>query len=162
MKYPRAVSGLASLLVAGTAFWFDRVTKQFMMKEGPAIQPMGRIISLTVHHNFGLIANLAVPMPIILVVTSLFSLAVAGLAVRTIRAGRLLESVFLALIFAGAVSNLMDRVVWGFVFDWILLFDRSIINIADIWITVGALGFVFFSQRSAKLLAKIDEEKKTA
>lgn len=47
----------------------------------------------------------------------------------------------LSLIIIGGVSNLFDRIVFGYVIDWINLpiFPFSIFNIADIAIIIGLL-----------------------
>lgn len=52
----------------------------------------------------------------------------------------------LALIFAGAVGNGIDRAVYGFVVDFISVkwFDFPVFNIADIAIVVGAILIVLY------------------
>ena len=44
-----------------------------------------------------------------------------------------------ALIAAGGVSNLFDRIYYGGVVDYLILFSRSAINLADIMILAGVL-----------------------
>ncbi len=48
------------------------------------------------------------------------------------------------LIFVGALSNLIDRMIYGHVVDYLNLFDWSIFNIADLMIFIG-VGAVLFS-----------------
>lgn len=43
------------------------------------------------------------------------------------------------LIFAGALSNVCDRMVYGCVVDYLPFFSLSMFNLADVWITCGAL-----------------------
>jgi len=61
---------------------------------------------------------------------------------KYVRANKMVQAVALAEIFGGALGNLIDRVTRGYVFDWILLFGQSAINIADIAIIEGALVFI--------------------
>jgi len=47
----------------------------------------------------------------------------------------------LLLVLAGGLSNLIDRLILGYVVDWIYLpfFPYSVLNLADIYITLGAI-----------------------
>ena len=54
-----------------------------------------------------------------------------------------LGKIFFSMTVAGGVSNLLDRIIRGFVVDFIdinQLFSFAIFNVADIFITVGVLG----------------------
>lgn len=55
----------------------------------------------------------------------------------------------LALVFAGAVGNYADRVVRGYVVDFVHLTHWPVFNLADVYVTVGALGLLLLSRRSA-------------
>ncbi len=57
--------------------------------------------------------------------------------------------IFFSLTFAtaGALSNLIDRVLWGHTIDYILIFT-GIINLADVLIFVGIAGFWYFSRKN--------------
>ena len=58
----------------------------------------------------------------------------------------------IALIYAGAIGNLIDRLMFGYVRDFIYfeLIDFPIFNVADICLTVGvtlyAINFLFFNK----------------
>lgn len=54
---------------------------------------------------------------------------------------------FVAMIMGGTISNLIDRVVYGFVIDYIDVLIWPTFNIADIGITVGALGTIWHLMR---------------
>jgi signal peptidase II len=51
----------------------------------------------------------------------------------------MLQVAGLAIAIGGALGNLWDRLEWSFVFDWILIVNRSVINLADIAIALGLL-----------------------
>jgi len=53
----------------------------------------------------------------------------------------------LSLATAGALSNLIDRVVYGHTVDYILIFT-GIINLADVLIVVGIVGYVYYSRKT--------------
>jgi signal peptidase II len=53
----------------------------------------------------------------------------------------------LALVLGGAIGNLIDRVLYGYVVDFVLLYWRSwsypAFNVADAAITLGVAGLLY-------------------
>lgn len=49
------------------------------------------------------------------------------------------QKIFLIFIFSGAISNLIDRVRFGCVVDYIDLKFWPVFNLADVYITVGVI-----------------------
>ena len=69
-----------------------------------------------------------------------------------------------AVIVAGAVGNLYDRLRFGYVVDFLDLKWWPVFNVADIGITVGFTLFVyalFFTDRGKRLLDDGDSEEKS-
>jgi lipoprotein signal peptidase len=56
----------------------------------------------------------------------------------------------------GALGNIYDRMVYGYVFDWILLFESSIVNVADMAVIVGVVWYAIMWQQS-----ELDDDTKT-
>lgn len=108
-------------------------------------------ISLTDHNNYGLIGNFPLPkyLIVLLMLTALFLVIKALLF--TWRQNHAAGVVGLSLILAGALGNLTDRLVHGYVYDWILLLNTSVINMADILITAGILIYVYSQIKSGVL-----------
>jgi signal peptidase II len=50
--------------------------------------------------------------------------------------------VALGMILAGGLGNLISRIMWGGVWDWITIGDFPSFNIADMLITIGNILFV--------------------
>ncbi len=144
MSVKRLRLALALAGLAGGVFSFDRWTKiHFFSEPEQTLIPFW--LSLTHHQNRGLLANIAVPMPLILGLTILISLGLIFAIVQELKqtTPSTTRSLAYALILGGAIGNVVDRLMYGFVFDWILLCSRSIINIADIAIGLGILLWVF-------------------
>lgn len=143
----------AAVLGAAVVFCADRITKIVMRSvineggsriqaaNGPVRGDHG-LISVVWHQNEGIIANLPVPMWVIVVVSVVILALVAHAVVTAIRQGRGWQALWLGVLIGGAMGNLYDRIVVGYVFDWILLFGRSAVNLADAGIVAGAVGYV--------------------
>lgn len=135
--------------IAGTVFVLDLLTKawilaSFSLYESRAVIP--GLFHLTYVRNpgaaFGLFSGRAASFrtPFFLIVT-VAALGAILFAVRRLSADRQWTLWALALIFGGAAGNLVDRVRWGEVVDFLDVFWRShhwpAFNVADSAITVG-------------------------
>lgn len=83
--------------------------------------------------------------PVIIVITSLFCAgAVLALVSKSIKSN--VANIALAMVLGGAVGNLIDRIHSGYVVDMFeFIFIRfAVFNIADIFITAGAILFCLF------------------
>lgn len=58
-------------------------------------------------------------------------------------------NIFLVLCLAGALSNALDRLIYGCVVDYIQLFRFPVFNLADILISGGVILFLFFGTQPA-------------
>jgi signal peptidase II len=103
---------------------------------------------LTLVHNrgaaFGILKNQAA----LFIFTSLFAIILLILSLKNNRHKKLF-SVALSLILAGALGNLIDRLFFGYVIDFLDFRVWPVFNIADSAITVGAvlLGWTLLWQR---------------
>lgn len=112
------------------------------------------IISITQHQNHGIVANIPVPIPIIITLTLVALVAIAVALVRSIRQNAWPLAAGYTILAAGALSNLLDRLMWGFVNDWLLLGGRSIVNAADIFVATGLLIVLLKTPRVSRLDTK--------
>lgn len=54
---------------------------------------------------------------------------------------------FLIFITAGAFSNIVDRIIYGYVIDYFNFFKLNYFNLADIYILTGAILYIFYILR---------------
>lgn len=141
-------------------FLFDRVTKFFVTEysiDTLASPRIDGVIELSLVHNHGAAwGSFSGMVGALVVVTAILCLVIAFYALLASSEASLLEMVGLALVFAGGVGNLVDRIVNGYVIDFItpLFIDFPTFNIADIGITCGIVCVIvafiikFFAMRA--------------
>ena len=97
-------------------------------------------MQLQLSSNSGVAFSLGADLPrwVILAVTGLVTLALAGYACRTAPTTSAAGRVGLAAILAGAIANVADRAGDGTVTDYLYTGWWPTFNLADSFITVGA------------------------
>lgn len=146
-KRRAGIRALAAFAITAFAFVLDRATKQIFLKNLPPFGIPG-LIEPVDHHNFGLIANFPVPRLLIIIGTTIIITWIIWRIIRRTSDMTARDIFPLALLIGGAIGNLYDRIFFGFVFDWILLFGRSAVNLADAAVALGIVWFVIISRSS--------------
>lgn len=143
------------LVAAVTLYALDRITKAFvantLMVTGEHIGVLPGIVSFRFVANTGAAFSLGEGMGIAFaLLAAVVVLAIAVYLIRTPQVSRI-EVLGLGLVAGGAVGNALDRVLLGYVIDFIAtdFIDFPVFNVADIGICVGVvlafIGFMFLS-----------------
>lgn len=134
--------------VAAVALAIDQLTKfwaQAVLADGHTVPVIPGLLSLTLVHNPG--ASLGLGSSMTWVISLLAIAACVALTVLALRTASMRWTLFLALAFAGAFGNLIDRVAYadgflnGKVVDF-LNYGWSVGNVADIWLMLAGAGIV--------------------
>jgi signal peptidase II len=150
--------GLAALVVAVdqlTKAWVDRSFPQASIHgpgsglAGPA-PIVGDFVRITKTYNDGGIFGLLGDAAPLLAVASLFVIGFIVLyQARAARTGPLLLTVTLGLLLGGAIGNLVDRLRYGYVIDWVDTglgtFRWYTFNVADAAISLALVGLITLS-----------------
>ena len=131
----------------------DQVSKLavlFLMQPGQSIPVLSDFVRITFVRNsgaaFGLLSGNSVAF--LLLMTSLAIAALLFLLLRSRRSDAQ-TSCYLVLVVAGAVGNLLDRLRFGEVVDFIDVGWKNVrwpvFNVADSAVTVGVLLFLYHS-----------------
>ncbi|MGD0096868.1 MAG: signal peptidase II [Terracidiphilus sp.] len=160
MKFtaPRRLHWL--LLISAVIIFLDRVTKTWVtlhIKYGGAIPVIPRVLRITHWTNdgaaFSLFAESAKPNLVRWGLIGFTLLAALVILIVLVRIGDrfTLAAVALALIFAGALGNVHDRIAYGSVVDFIEVhifhYHFPDFNIADSSVCIGACLLILDSMR---------------
>ena len=145
----------AIVVIAGTIVALDQITKAVVLEHlppGVAIHLIDGFLSLTLVMNTGLAFGLLGGLPAawrwsVAVLSIVALLVLARVALRVLADGGWLARMSVALIFGGAVGNLIDRARFGAVVDFVDAHIRGYhwpaFNVADSAITIGVTLLAF-------------------
>lgn len=150
---------ILALCLLGTTVGCDRVTKHLAteLADAPARSLLYDTVRLQYAENTGAFLSLGANLPdavrtwLLTVGVAVLLIVVAVLAIWQRWEGASLAGA--TLMWAGGVSNLIDRVVHGHVVDFINLgigsLRTGIFNIADVAVSLGAVLIVFDGRRDS-------------
>ena len=118
----------------------DRAAKSlaaFYLAEA-TVKEKTRFLSLALHYNQGISFSLLKNFPSVSLTASVLGIVILGaLCFKNIS---LRSSTAVLFLWAGAIGNLTDRLLYGYIIDW--LYVGIYINLADIWLCAGCLMIV--------------------
>jgi signal peptidase II len=114
-----------------------------------------KFFCLELYKNYHLIFNFKIPTIFLYSLISLTLLILLIFLIKEYYAKNTFFIFCLSLIVVGAISNLIDRLLFGYVVDFLSFFDYSIFNLADVYIFAG-VGLILI-----KLLNKSTKSKIT-
>ncbi|KNZ70152.1 lipoprotein signal peptidase [Thermincola ferriacetica] len=133
-------------LIAIIVFTVDRLTKisvQRYMEPGQSIPLVRPIFHLTYVHNYGAAFGMLAHKTTFFIVVTVVVLSVVAFFYRRIPKEKKLLLIALALQFGGAIGNLTDRLIYGYVIDFLDFRVWPVFNIADSAIVIG-VGLLFW------------------
>jgi len=130
------VLALSSLVVI-----VDRLTKYLLFRnlsEGKSVRVVPGLFHITLVLNSGAAFGLFKGRSVFFMVSSVLVIALIFLYLWRGSCREILVMTALGLILGGAVGNLIDRVLFGYVIDFLDFRIWPVFNIADASITIGA------------------------
>jgi len=147
-----SIKNIAIALAIAIFFIVDRILKILAVNSGtlPPIKLVGDIFTFDFTANYymafslpfsGLPLNIIILLLIISLIAVIAFLAFSGKQYK-------LEITLLSFILFGAISNILDRLIYGYVVDYLYLKNFTIFNLADVMISGGALILIFKNIRN--------------
>ena len=102
-------------------------------------------IDFALHKNPGIAFDIPVPLSIVVIFTILVSILLIKYALRRWKSHQKSSAAALVVVI-GALGNMIDRIINNFTTDYIILFERSAINLSDILIVFGAILLIYYTE----------------
>jgi len=137
---------LFTILITFSVVCVDRVTKFFiseLLVYGESLPIIRNILHMTLVHNTGIAFGFFKDQGIIFIVIPIVAIFLLAFNIYYYRQNHeALNRIYImgfSLILGGAIGNLIDRIVYGHVIDFIDFRIWPVFNIADSAITIGAI-----------------------
>lgn len=137
-----------SLIILGIGI--DQLSKFFAVKYLVQTEYViiPKIFSFSLHYNPGI--AFSIPIKSILfpvIVLSLLSFLIIKYKNHWFNLTDKITIYSLVLIYAGAISNIIDRLIIEKVIDFISIYNFPVFNLADSFISLGAILIIFYQKR---------------
>lgn len=135
------ISGITVLSVV----FLDRVSKILfsnLLSLGESIPVIRNVFHFTLVHNTGIAFGLFKNQGIVFVIIPIIAVILIGFNIYYYRNSKEVSRIYIvafSLILGGAIGNLIDRIYFGHVIDFIDFRIWPVFNLADSAITVGAV-----------------------
>lgn len=139
---------IAFVVIAVVAFALDRISKLLVLDRiavGDAVSVIGSTLEFRHTENTGIAFGLFAGAGVVVVIGTLIVGAMLFFFLLRVHPSDWLTQIGGALITGGALGNLVDRVHYGYVVDFIHVPRWPTFNVADVWITLG-VAFVLLAQ----------------
>lgn len=140
----KKISNYSIYIIALCLIFIDQISKYFIDKTFILASPfniISNIVSLQKVYNTGAAFSLFEGNVVLLALVSVLAVIfIVGYLLKSTSKSYLLLSIGWALLLGGTIGNLIDRIVHGYVIDFINLnfINFPIFNFADIFINIGA------------------------
>lgn len=140
---------LLALATVGVIVFVDRITKIFfsdLLSHGESIPVIRNVFHMTLVHNTGIAFGLFKDQGVVFIIIPLIAVFLLIFNIYSYKHDQnfsLSYIVALSLILGGAIGNLTDRFLFGYVIDFIDFRVWPVFNVADSAITIGALIILF-------------------
>ena len=135
-----------SLMITFSVIFIDRITKVFfssLLEVGESLPVIRHALHMTLVHNTGIAFGFFKDQGAVFIVIPLIAVVLLVFNIYYYRQNnQVLSRIYImafSLILGGAIGNLIDRMVYGYVIDFIDVRIWPVFNIADSAITMGAV-----------------------
>ena len=134
-----------TLILASILAFIDQLTKNLAVKHlDSPIKIIGEFFILEYAENKGMAFGISMPPKILLILSLALFVFIIYLAARELNLNLFLSRLCAALVIGGALGNIIDRIVNGYVVDFIKIWKWPNFNFADVFIVAGILLTIVF------------------
>ena len=133
-------------------FILDRYLKNITLLNHNPIKLIGDLLTLNFTPNYYIAFSLPISGPILNIAIILLILIIFLLIIRILKKTKQFEvnSIALTFILFGAINNIVDRLLFGFVVDYLELKYFTVFNLSDVMISLGAIILIIINIKTKK------------
>ena len=132
---------------------FNFIVSENIIKYGDRLVE-NPILNILLIQNQGAAFNIFQGCKLFLITFSLFAIAgIIWYVIKHIKSIPVIELFFTGILLSGIFNNMYERIVYGYVRDFIKLnfIDFPVFNISDIFINIGVIGILFITAKNSYL-----------
>ncbi len=108
-------------------------------------------LQISRYENPNIAFSLPVPQVLIIIFTLVILIFLGFIWWKSLIKNQKFQLLALSLIIVGALSNLFDRLIFGYVIDYINVFFWPIFNLADVMIVSGVFIYIIVEFKNTKI-----------
>lgn len=144
MRYSKYITIFSTALII---VLIDQITKflvraNLQLKE--SVPVISNIFHLTYIHNFGAGFGILQQQQWILVFISVVVVGIILYNLDRVKDKEILLQFLVGFILGGTIGNMVDRISYGFVKDFLDFRIWPIFNVADSFVTIGVIGLIIY------------------
>lgn len=133
----------------------DQSIKIYMNINKPVLELIHGFLCLNYVENTGFAFGLGSGNTITIIVSNFIVLGIViKFMINQFERIDTLTRIMLCMVLAGGISNLADRIIRGFVVDYIVVVNFPVFNLADVYIVIGWIILVFLTIKYAVKMQK--------
>ena len=113
----------------------------------------GKLIQIIFTPNTNIAFSLFLPQALVIIIVIFVLIVLSYVWWQSLIKNNLWEFTASSLIILGALSNLIDRLIFGYVIDYIDLFFWPVFNLADVMIVGGIMIYILSEFKKPKINA---------
>lgn len=133
------------LLMIGFVVLDQAIKKMVVLLLSASLLYFNDFIGLEIYKNYGIAFGLPVNASVFYIIFILFLLWLASGKLLNFREMEKKEILAVMLILSGALGNLIDRIRFGYIIDYMNFGDIVVFNLADIFIAAGIIMLVIIN-----------------
>ncbi|HNV97212.1 MAG TPA: signal peptidase II [bacterium] len=133
------------ILILFLLFIIDIVSKILILNK----LPIGGVylfhgVNFELHKNYGVAFGINIYNILIIPISIIITIFLIMEIQETLKLKKYYLSFFIGLIIIGATSNLINRITYGYVVDFISIYFFPVFNFSDLYIIIGVIFYFLF------------------
>lgn len=108
------------------------------------------LLYFTFTPNYNISFSIPIKGIIINIIIGLIILKLIHLTINSIKKRDNIMAILLTILITGAISNIADRLIYGYVVDYLYIKQFTIFNISDVMISIGTITLIIYKYEKSR------------